>query len=141
MAERFEAPDEVKAEYNRQVLGAKSGMDNRSRILDASLFWKLMAVLKGFQRKQEQEGIVWVTTLDSLIPELLEATTLEEYQSCEQEIEQRVREEGWVDVIQWLKEYAIHSGKVELNSVLADIEAHSPFYKPYKDNLKGGQGQ
>ena len=37
---------------------------------------------------------------------------------------------GIREVVEWLKEYAIHGGKVPLHLVLDDIETHSPFGKP-----------
>ena len=37
---------------------------------------------------------------------------------------------GIREVVEWLRQYAIHGSKVPLEVVLVDLEAHSPYGKP-----------
>ena len=38
-------------------------------------------------------------------------------------------QKGRKEVVEWLKEYAIHGGKAPLKTVLLDMEVHSPFMR------------
>ena len=44
------------------------------------------------------------------------------------------RQEGRKDVVEWLRQYAIHGGKIPLSSVIEDLETHSPYCNPKSRN-------
>ena len=38
---------------------------------------------------------------------------------------------GRKEVVEWFRQYAIHGGKMVLEDVIIDLEAHSPYGKPH----------
>ena len=40
------------------------------------------------------------------------------------------KQEGIREVVEWLRQYAIRGGRVQLEYVLIDLDVHSPYGKP-----------
>ena len=47
---------------------------------------------------------------------------------------EEAKKQGVIELLNWLKEYAVHGNKVMLEDVLIDIKAHSPYGQALKEN-------